>query len=360
MDKNSEIYQANQFVLSNPDQAAEGDLIKKLAQQDPDLEFLCPLSRALYLLKDNSCRPHEARDALHNCWLIDESAIRKEDTWEQGDNIEAREAVEHSIQAHLGGEIFTIGFSSEADFLFCSEEYKQLFTCANLLEIFSKPCFVDAFNNPARIADLFASRLEHPIGRPEGEDEPLCGINHQLTSINGYTVEGPRMYNGYHDVEIEDFSASWDGHLKPECLNWLHAVNEQLAIRLGLSKSTTPESNKDLESVKPFSRPSWLREDIDIESAWIDSETLCESYLRGDRLREPNAPYFFALGSGEDWSPTISSEDEEGGDTPTNSFPLTHPPVLRIEISPESKTFPGLVERLRPYLLRLAEIADDS
>ncbi len=172
MNKNSKIYQVNQFVISNPDQAAEGDLIKKLAQQDPDLEFLCPLSRALYRLKDNSCRPHEARDALETCWLIDESAIRKEDTWEQGDNNEAREAVEHSIRANLGEEIYTIGFSSEADLLFCSDEYKQLFTFVNLLEIFSKPCFVNAFNNPARLADLIASRLEHPIGRPEGEDEP--------------------------------------------------------------------------------------------------------------------------------------------------------------------------------------------
>ena len=360
MDKNSEIYQANQFVLSNPDQASEGDLVANLAQQDPDLDFLCPLSRALYLLNENSCRPYEARDALDNCWLIDESAIHKKDKWEQGDNVEAREAVEHSIQVHLGGEIFTIGFSSEAYLHFCSDEYKQLFTFANLLKILSKPCFIDALNNPARLADLIASRVEPPAGRPEEEDEPLCVINHQLVSINGYAVEGPRMYNGSHDVEIEDFSASWDKHLKPECLNWLHAVNERLAIRLGLSKSTTDESKKEVESTKPFSKPSWLREDIDIERSWIDAETLSESYSRGKRFRTRNAPYFLALGSGEDWFPAISSEDEETGDMSTNGFPSTHPPILKIEIFPESKEFPDVVERLRHCLLQLAEIADGS
>lgn len=358
MDKNSEVYQANQFVLNNPGQASKGDLVTNLAQQDPDLNFFCPLSLAFYLLNENSCTPYEASDALESCWLIDESAIHKEDTWEQGDNIEATEVVEHSIQAHLGGNIFTIGFLSEANLLFCPDQHKQLFTYDKLFTIFSKPCFSEALNNPARLADLIASRVKPPIGLPEGEDEPLCGINHQLVSINGSTVEGPKMYNGYHDVEIEDFSTSWDGHLKPECLNWLHAVNEQLAIKLGLSKSTTTDSKKNPESTKPFSWPSWLREDLDIESAWIDAETLSESYSRGNRLRDPKAPYYLALGSGEEWFPGICDEDEEICDASTIRFPSSHPPILKIEISPESKKFPVAVERLRPYLLQLAEIAN--
>ena len=360
MAKHSKTLQANQFILNNPEKTLEEDLIMKLAQQDPELDFLCPLSRALYLLKNNSCEQHEAKDALQNCWLIDESDIHKEDTWEQGDNIEAKEVVEHSIQAHLGGEIYMIRFLSEADLLFCSDEYRHLLTEVNLLDILTKPHLADAFNNPARLSALIASHVKPPIGRPEGEDEPLCEISHQLVSINGYAVEGPKMYSGYHHVEIEDFNTLWDKHLRPDYLNWLHALNEQLAIKLGLNKSTTTESNKGFKTTKPSPKPYWLRDDIDVEGSWIDSETISKSYSCGQRLCAHNAPYFIALGSGEDWFPAIYSEDEEIANTSTNDFPLTHPPMLKIEIFPKSKEFPEAFERLRPYLLRLAEIATDS
>jgi hypothetical protein len=351
----TDLVSLNAAILANPKQSYEHPRLQTLAKRDPELSFLCPLARALYLLENNDCEPSEALIALETCWFIDDSLIFKEKGWQLYDNVDGRELVKHSMQVFAAGVVFELGFTSEAEFLFCSDEYKNLMTSDTAANLLTKKSQANAFSNPNLLVKWLESKDANPIGYPEGEDEPLCLIKHQLTSINGVNVSGPTMNCGYHETTIEDLSEHWSEDQGLEEMSWLHALTPELARRLGIG----PAHGQD--SLEPSSlaakHPSWLSTTIDIDSTWINAEQLQESYSKGRRVRIKDAPIRLALGCGEDWTPTTDREDEEACDPEGSEYPLANPPVLILDINPACDHFNDSIELFRPYLLKLAEIA---
>ncbi len=347
--------QLNTTILKAPGRLSSEPTLQTLAAEDPKLEFLCPLAKALYLLEINECKSRDALSALESIWLIDDSLIFKGEGWEVDDNVEGREIVTHSIGVMASGKKIRLEFTSEADLLFCSDEYKNLITADTAAALIRDKSEIDAFENPGHLITWLASKTEAPIGYPEGEDEPLCGISHRLTSINGIDVNGPSMNCGYHETTVDGISDEWESHSRPEELCWLHALDAELADQLGIG-ATSPHK-QDRSSSRHENHPIWLAEGIDNEAAWLDAERLQKSYSAGCRLRIKEAPIRLALGCGEDWTPKTQTEEEESCDPSTRVYPLVHPPILSIDINPDSERLPDEAERLHPYLLKLAEIA---
>ena len=354
-DQPLDLVQLNTALLKSPEQPSGDPKLEKLATEVPKLDFLCPLAKALYLLEINECRSSDAASALESCWMIDDSLIFRDKDWQPDDNIEGREIVRHSIEVIAAGEKICLGFTSEADLLFCSDEYKSLITAGTLAAFLNDRSEPDAFATPGHLITWLASSMGAPIAYPEGEDEPLCGISHRLTSINGIEVNGPTMNCGYHETTVDDFSDEWEGHLRPEELCWLHALDAELAEKLGIG--ATSQQKKVQSSSRQSNHPTWLTEDIDIETTWLDAEQLQKSYSAGCRIRIKEAPIRLALGCGEDWTPEIQTEEEASCDPSGRFYPLAHPPILSIDIDPDSERIPDDFERLRPYLLELAKIA---
>ena len=330
-------------------------IVQSLAKEDPELEFLCPFLKALYLLEVDDCRSFDAAAALRTCWFIDDSMIFREKEWKPGEIVEGREIVKHSTLVFAGGESFLLGFDSVAEFLFCSRD-RDLIVASTAAKLLRRKSEADAFANPRHLCLWLESKSERPIGYPEGEDEPLCLISHRLTSINEIAVHGPTMSCGYHETTIDDFGDGWETFSRPEELCWLHALNAELAGGLGIGSASQAQNNRPSHSHP--NHPSWLSEVIDIEATWLDAEQLQESYSCGRRIRIKDAPIRLALGCGEDWTPKTYAEEEESCDPCGKRYPLVHPPILNIEIHPDAGSFPDAVEKLRPYLLRLAEIAE--
>lgn len=347
--------QLNTAILEAPERPSSAPTLQTLAAEDPKLEFLCPLAKALYLLEINECKSRDAIVALESIWLIDDSLIFKDEGWEIDDSVEGREIVAHSIDVIGAGEKIRLEFASEADLLFCSDEYKNLITADTVAALLRDKSKIDAFANPGHLITWLASKTEAPIGRPEGEDEPLCGISHRLASINGIDVNGPMMNCGYHETTVDGISDEWERHSRPEELCWLHALDAELADRLGIG-ATSPDKQGRASS-RHVNHPIWLAEGIDIEAAWLDAEQLQKSYSAGCRLRIKEAPIRLALGCGRDWTPTTEREEEESCDPTKQVYPLVHPPIRSIDINLDTEHLPDEAEKLLPYLLRLAEIA---
>jgi hypothetical protein len=354
-DQTLDLVQLNTAILEAPGQLSSELTLQTLAAEDPKLEFLCPLAKALYLLEINQCKSRDAILALESIWLIDDSLIFKGERWAADDNVEGREIVAHSIGVMASGEMIRLEFVSEADLLFCSDEYKNLITADTVAAFLRDKSEIDAFANPGHLITWLASKTEAPIGYPEGEDEPLCGISHHLASINGIDVNGPTMNCGYHETTVDGISDEWEWHSRPEKLCWLHALDAELADQLGIGATSPYKQGRS--SSRHENHPIWLAEGIDIEAAWLDAEQLQKSYSTGCRLRIKEAPIRLALGCGEDWTPKTQTEEEESCDPSQRVYPLVHPPILSIDISPDSQSLPDEAGRLHPYLLKLAEIA---
>lgn len=69
--------QFNAASLSEPAEIGGNALGRMLAEQDPELGFLCPLARALVQLDRGDCDAAAAEAALGTCWLVDYSAINR-------------------------------------------------------------------------------------------------------------------------------------------------------------------------------------------------------------------------------------------------------------------------------------------
>lgn len=350
-----DLVRLNTAVLAEPGRIHRHPIVQSLGEKDPDLNFLCPLARALLLLENNNCTPHDALSALETCWLIDDSLIFKEKGWQPYDNVEGKEFVRYTIQAFAAGRCFELGFDSEAALLFCSDEYKSLITADTAASLLTRKSEANAFADPNLLLTWLASKTKKPIGYPEGEDEPLCGISHRLTTINGIEVHGPTMHCGYHETTIEGLSDDWSEYEDLEELSWITALTPELARKIGIGLA----QGSDVSTSLPLAtkHPSWLSGEIDVNSTWLTAEQLQEGYSRGRRVRVEDAPIRLALGCGQDWTPTTDREDEEACDPEGVDYPLAHPPVLTFDINPASESFTDAFEEYRPYLLRLAEIA---
>ena len=87
-------------------------------------------------------------------------------------------------------------FRSEADLLYCSEEYRDHITAATAADLLAKKGDLTLINTPVTLAAWLMEQAGDPVGQPEGEDEPLCSIRYQLVRIGNIDVDGPILENG--------------------------------------------------------------------------------------------------------------------------------------------------------------------
>jgi len=347
----------NAELLRDPDAIPGHPLVRSLAQRDPDLGFLCPLVRALVEIENGSCAAATAQAALATSWLVDDSAINRPEDWEAGDNLEVVEIVEHQISADFLGTSIPLRFLSEADLLYCSEEYKDHVTAATLADLLIQKDGLALLKTPNALVDWLIKQAGDPMGEPEGEDEPLCSIRYQLVGIGGVDVAGPALVNGYHEISLEDLNEDYQQRPDDEAFCWLHALTNSQAEQLGLSTASAAPGSPESDTPPPY--PSWVAQDDDAEACWLTADQLQQSYALGRRLRNRERPIRLELVCGLDWDPRHDSEQFTEGELEAGgvTFPDGHRPLINIALDPEAGTAPDELRRLRSYLEKLAQAA---
>lgn len=346
----------NAELLRDPAAIPGHPLVQSLAQRDPELGFLCPLVRALVEIENGSCAAATAQAALATCWLVDDSAINRPEDWTAGDNLEVVEIVEHHISAEFQGATIPLRFLSEADLLYCSEEYKDHITAATVADLLSQKDGLALLKTPNALIDWLIKQAGDPVGEPEGEDEPLCSIRYQLVGIGGVEVAGPALVNGYHEISLEALNADYQQRPDDEAFCWLHALDASQAEQLGVASSeSTTDSN---EGATPL-YPAWVSPSADVEACWITADQLQESYTQGRRLRQGGNAIRLVLGCGLNWDPMHDSEqcpdeDQEDGSL---SYPDDHQPTVQISLAQDSEHGSKQQEELLKVLNILALIS---
>lgn len=163
----------NAELLRDPAAIPGHPLVQSLAQRDPELGFLCPLVRALVEIENGSCAAATAQAALATCWLVDDSAINRPEDWTAGDNMEVAEIVEHHISAEFQGTTIPLRFLSEADLLYCSEEYKDHITAATVADLLSQKDGLALLKTPNALIDWLIKRPVIQWGSRRGKTN-LC------------------------------------------------------------------------------------------------------------------------------------------------------------------------------------------
>ena len=351
-----DLVQLNAALLSDPAAIGGQAVVRRLAEQDPKLGFLCPLARALVRLDRGDCDAAAAEAALGTCWLVDDSAINRPKKWRPGKNLEVVEAVEHRINVDFLGATIPLTFRSEADLLYCSEEYKVHITAATAADLLAEYGELTLIGTPDVLADWLIQQAGDPVGQPEGEDEPLCSIRYQLVRIGNIEVAGPILEHSYYEITLEDLNEDYEQRSDDEAFCWLHALDTSQAEQLGIAVADS--TSHSLAGETPSAYPSWVPTEADAEACWITAEQIQESYSKGKRLRQRKTPIHIQLGCGLDWDPRHDSEqfpDEELVDG-SLIFPDGHRPLLSILSDPEGNAVPGEMERLSPYLFKLAAV----
>lgn len=352
-----DLFELNAELLRDPAAIPGHPLVRSLAERDPGLGFLCPLVRALVEIENGSCAAATAQSALATCWLVDDSAINRPKNWEAGDNLEVVEIVEHHITADFKGTPIPLRFLSEADLLYCSEEYKDHITAATAADLLIQQDGLTFLNTPKSLIDWLSKQAGDPVAKPEGEDEPLCSIRYQLVGIGGIEISGPALVNGYHEISLEDLNDDYQQRPDDEAFCWLHSLTSSQAEQLGIASSPASAGSPEGDTPSPY--PSWVTQDGDAEGCWLTANQLQQSYALGRRLRHGGSPIHLELGCGLDWDPRHDSEQfpEEELDMEMLRFPDGHRPLISIALDPGSGGVPDELKRLIPYLLRLAEAA---
>lgn len=361
-DPSANLVQLNSELLTNPAAIAGHSLLQSLAERDAELSFLCPLARALVRLESGSCDAAEAGAALSTCWLVDDSAIHRPEDWQPDDNVEVVEIVEHRILTEFEGRAIALHFRSEADLLYCSEEFKSHITAATTADLLAEQGDIAALAHPAALVSWLAEQTGDPVAQPEGEDEPLCTIRYQLCGIEGIEVAGPVLVNSYHEISVEELNEDYEQRPDQDVFCWLHALDSSQAEQLGIASAQPPADSTDVDRETLPAYPAWVPLNADLETSWITAEVLQESYSQGRRLRNGATPIRLELGCGLDWEPTQDSEQfpEEEVDEASLTFPDGHRPLVSIPIHPDERGVPENLKELQPYLLRLAALASSS
>jgi hypothetical protein len=352
-----ELAELNAALLNDPAAIASHPLLSILAKRESHLGFLCPLARALVQLVYADCDAASAEAALESCWIVDDSAVNRSEDWEPGDNQEVVETVEHQLNVDFQGKTIPLIFRSEADLLYCSEEYKEHVVAATLGDLLAKQGDLSLVAASRQLVDWLMGHAGNPISRPEGEDEPLCTIRYRLCGIGSVEVDGPALVNGYHEISLEGLNDLYQQRPDDEAFCWLHALDASQAEQLGIATAVATSNSLDSDTPPPY--PSWVSQEADVEACWLSAEQLQESYALGRRLRQGNRPVRLELGCGLDWDPSHDSEQcpDEELETGGMTFSDGHGPLISISIDPETAGVPDELKRLGPYLLRLAEVA---
>lgn len=361
--ESSTLIELNKLILTSPSTCLSNEEIKRLAIESPNLDFLCPLARAIYLIESDRIQELDAKEALLSCALIDYTYSGYPDSEDQAI---VTEVVSHYIRKDFLGTEIELTFESIGEMT-----YYTGFWSEHLRTTWGTEWPLGQLDSPDQFITEIFRRLDknaaypHPSAYPTDNGDFLGSLSYELTEINGIQVHGPTYTycNGEDDWESlskqykQRFPLTRSDHEGQMC--WLHYLEPEQADRLGISRTN---SGSDLPN-KEY--PAWLPSDIEpsiLEATWISPDELQESYTKGTLQIPKSRTALLALGCGSEWSPDIEPEEGEEDDEEESASPFAplNPPLMEIEINRDDDALPQELSILKPYLLLLGKLTKDG
>jgi len=113
----------NRQILLNPLAAGNNELVALLELEQPGLEFLCPMARAIYWIATNRQGYIDANEVLGSLWLVDDSEAQG--TGCHGEHADVTESVQHSIVVRCGEAEIELGFESSSEMVYCGAYWPE-------------------------------------------------------------------------------------------------------------------------------------------------------------------------------------------------------------------------------------------
>ena len=352
MDSPLDLPALNREILLNPTGALAKSLLAKLELEQPGLECLCPLARAIHWIDTGRSDRLDAGEVLGSLWCIDDSEALGED----GDDAVVEDVVHHSITTSFNGLEIRLGFESCTEMTHHQDYWPRYLRASSGLEWEAIGHQNNALVIEALLLSLDASTKasrRSPEGYPADSGEFIGTSTYTLTSVNGLPVDGPTFADNYHEQAWENlndqFFQRWDEENEDgeSAICWLHSLTTEQAEQLGIAASGDQALGDAQEDY-----PAWMPKTLlpSSESFWIDADQIQASYGRCTVIVEPSTHAWIAVGCGSAWDPTDPDRQlDPEQTTPWDAFPETMGPLLKIEISQAMTTLPISLERLLPY-----------
>ena len=350
-----DLLKLNRDILFNPTTASGNQLVRLLELETQNLEFLCPLARAIYLIETDREDHIEVNEALGSLWLVDDNQALG--TGEFGDNYaDVSEVVNHTVHTTYDGVEIRLSFNSSTTMVYYEKFWPKF--CRNVSAQVIGPH--TSPDQPSLIDQWFAELDEEtkwihrsPNGYPTDSGQFIGTCRYTLSAINEIAVEGPSFYDSYHEQDwdglSEDYPQRWNGEEESSCFCWLHYLSREQAEQIGIAA----KENKLLEYEGDY--PEWVSKKCiaDLDNYWIGSDCIQENYRNGDVEFERSNECWLAIGCGTNWdaSDPESQIDPENADL--QEYPANAAPLLRIEINRSNESLPSEFKVLLPYIEKL-------
>lgn len=349
----------NRQILLNPSAAGNNELVALLELEQPSLEFLCPMARAIYWIATNREGHLDANEVLGSLWLVDDSEAQG--TGCHGEYADVTELVHHSIILRCGEADIKLGFESSSEMVYFGAYWPEWVRCVNALDVAA-----DLTSDHYCLIDQLFDRLDEvtkdtrvrrtPNGYPNDSGEFIGTCCYTLTSVNGMPVEGPTYSDTYHETEWEglheDYLQRCDE--EPSCFCWLHYLSCEQAEQIGIAA----KGKKALGSNENY--PEWVSKNVvtQRDGLWINSDQIQSSYSEGTVIVKPSTDAWLAVGCGHEWNPNYHPDDQiDPEDGEWEHFPSNAGPVIRIEISRGEEVLPPELVALLPCIQRLHSLS---
>lgn len=362
--ENTDLLELNKEILASPGSSGVHSLIRLLELEKPDLNFLCPLAKAIYLVETNRAKKVDPLIALDNCLAVDYTFSGYPGF---DDHAEVSEEVTHFIETEFCGKKITLGFESSGNMThftsFWSEYLRVEWGTKWPLELLEQPAeFIEELFNKFKRGIKNAT----PEAFPTDNGEFLGSLSYTLRTVNGINIDGPEYTycNGEDNWDglSEEFSQRFPG-TRSDCdgqMCWLHHIDAETALQLGISA----EGDNAIGNNPDY--PAWIGKTAskkELEATWISPDDLQESYSKGELFIQESTEACLLIGFGADWDPSLLSEEDEddedddgeddGEDEASDQSifkPLTEP-LIEIAIKRGSKELPNELSLLKPYLV---------
>ena len=358
VDSSVDLLALNRQILLDPTAAGSNELVALLELEQPGLEFLCPLARAIYWLETNREGSIDVNGVLGSLWLIDESEARG--TGEYGEDYACvEEVVHHSIITTLGGIEIDLGFESSTTMV----HYKE-FWPAYLRTVSAHAIELNSAAEHSSLIDQWFAELDaetktsrrSPDVYPTDSGEFIGTCRYTLASVNGLPIEGPTFSDTYHEQGWqglnEDYPQRCDSDIENSSFCWIHYLSRDQAEKIGIAA----KGKLALGPGKDY--PEWVSKKLvdNLEDQWIDSDKISGSYGNGTVIVELSTDAYVAAGCGAEWDPSEPESQVDPEVSHWDQYPGDAGPLLRIEISRNTKQFPTELEILVPYLIKLRKL----
>lgn len=291
-------------ILLDPVAGMKDSEFKRLRAEDPELEELHPLARAVALVRLS--RGSETRvtvegaveDGMESCEIVHRRRWRRVESYREG-----KESVEHELMVSHRGRELRLQFESDGEVVDADEEAPT-----NQGRVSLEHLLDDGLTNSTRPGDLYrmwSERVEdEPMARSEADGNVVGGMSYRLIRVDDVRIRsGGGWRDRYNELENDHSDADGDDH----------------TFRLGELLSNSEARALGLEHPEATMR------------ILVRPEALAASYAKG--LVRPN---HLTLEVSAEWS----------------NRPLVTIPILKTgrSLSPDLKKLLRSVERVRDWL----------